>query len=388
MAYILARKGELAPPNTMTVILDLGGNGDPLTWATYADDAVGMAVGSDAWDDFFGHYPCILDNGVELGKLKRNDFTKYENNTNAPITTLGKDVMIAFPRRGIKIEYLDANTLSVSMTKEDNKTGYSYMAHSYKSVRCDKFYMSSYAGYGSNNQLYSTSGVTPTTTQTLGTFRNWAQARGVGYELAAYFQLTYLEAMYTLKYKGQNSRLTIGTGYVGASSKALTGNTNSSGMDYGTSSKTNQIKLFGIEDFWGNLRFLIDGIVTNSQKQILVSDGNYNNIGTGYIVAQSVAYTTNTTGCTRYPIGTNLGGFMNDKTKGVYGSKTTYFCDYSNYDSTNGNAIRTGSIGEYYGEYYNSSNTSAIGVYTIKCTENQDYADNRYGSRLMYMHTA
>lgn len=370
---------------TMTVVLDLT-DSNPLTWATYADDAVGMTVGSDDWDTFFGHYPCILDNGVELGKLKRTDFSQYEDGTSAPITTLGKDVMICYPRRGIKIEYLDANTLSVSITDEDNKTGYSYMAHSYKGVRCDKFYFGAYMGYGSSDKLYSVSGQLPTETQTLGTFRNWAQARGVGYELDAYLQIIYLEAMYTLKYKGQDSKLAIGLGYVGASSKALTGNTNLSGMDYGTSSKTNQIKLFGIEDFWGNLRCLVDGIVTNLQKQILVSDGNYNDTGTGYTVAQSVAYTGNDTGCTRYPIGTNLGGFMNDKTKGVFGSATTYFCSYSNYDSSND--VRTGAMGEYYGAYFNISNTSSTGVYSIKCTETQNYANYRYGTRLMYMHTA
>lgn len=86
---------------TMSVILDLT-NPDPTQWASYADDAVGMTAGSDAWDDFFGHYPCILDNGVELGKLKRDNFAQYEDGTTAPITTLGKDVMICFPRRGNK----------------------------------------------------------------------------------------------------------------------------------------------------------------------------------------------------------------------------------------------------------------------------------------------
>ena len=215
MAYIKMplSLGTPAPATrTMTVQLDLS-NSDPTTWATYADDAVGMTAGSDDWDTFFGHYPCILENGVELGTLQRNDFTKYENGTSAPITTLGKDVMICFPRHGIKLEK-SGTTLTVSMTSEDNKSGYSYMAHSYKGNSCDKFYLGAYKGYVSSNNLYSTSGQTPTANQTIGTFRTNAQNRGTGYEQSAFFQLTYRQVMYLLKYKGQNAQIAVGRGFV------------------------------------------------------------------------------------------------------------------------------------------------------------------------------
>ena len=38
-----------------------------------------------------------------LGYLNPNDYTKYEDGTSAPITTVGKDVMVEFPKRGYKI---------------------------------------------------------------------------------------------------------------------------------------------------------------------------------------------------------------------------------------------------------------------------------------------
>ena len=314
---------------TMTVILDLN-NPDPTTWATYADDAVGMTAGSDAWDDFFGHYPCILENGVELGKLKRDNFAQYEDGTTAPITTIGKDVMICFPRRGIKLEYLDANTLSVSMTNEDNKEGYSYMAHSYSNsgasltnAVCDKFYLGAYKGYKSSSRLYSTSGVDPTGKVTIENFRTYAQARGTGYEQSGFFQITFRQVMYLLKYKGQNAQIAIGRGYVDGNNLAhVTGGTNTRGMDWGESTGQDQMKLFGLEDFYGNLFEFIDGCYSASNGQLLVADGNFNDTGNNYT---DTGASGQSNGFLRYPNGTNLAGFTMKGT--TYGDENTFFCD-------------------------------------------------------------
>ena len=105
MALMFKCNQEVTKPaefQTVTVRLNLN-NSDPTTWGEYFDDAVGLTPGSDDFDTFFGHYPCILENGTELGKLKRNNFGQYISGSTAPISTVGKDVMIALPRRGYKI---------------------------------------------------------------------------------------------------------------------------------------------------------------------------------------------------------------------------------------------------------------------------------------------
>ena len=366
---------------TMTVILDLT-NSDPTQWATYADDAVGMTAGSDAWDDFFGHYPCILNNGVELGKLKRDNFAQYEDGTSAPITTIGKDVMICFPRRGIKLEYLDANTLSVSMTNEDNKEGYSYMAHSYSNsganltnAVCDKFYLGAYKGYKSGNYLYSTSGVTPTGEVTIGNFRTYAQNRGTGYEQNGFFQLTFRQVMYLLKYKGQNAQVAIGRGYVdGNSSAHATGGTNANGMDYGTSSGSVQMKLFGLEDFYGNIYEFIDGIYCNGNRQVYVADGNFNDTGSGYTDAGTQSFSSNVGGYLRYPNGTNLAGFTNGKQ--TYGTDSTFFCDSA--------YVYASRLAGFGGNW----DAASAGVFQLGVYRSASDAYAYYGARLMYMHVA
>lgn len=366
---------------TMTVILDLN-NSDPTQWATYADDAVGMTAGSDAWDDFFGHYPCILENGVELGKLNRNNFAQYEDGTTAPITTLGKDVMICFPRRGIKLEYLDANTLSVSMTNEEGKEGYSYWAHSYSNsganltnAVCDKFYLGAYKGNMYQYLLYSRSGQNVKVSATIGEFRGYARNRGTGYEQSGFFQLTFRQVMYLLKYKGQNAQIAIGRGYVdGNSSAHVTGGTNTRGMDWGESTGKDQMKLFGLEDFYGNVMEFIDGIYSDANRQIYVADGNFNGTGSGYTSAGTQSFSSNIAGYLRYPNGTNLAGFTNGKQ--TYGTDSTFFCDY--------NRVNASSLA-CFGSYY--SNASNAGVFMLGAIEHSD-TSSFWGSRLMYMHVA
>lgn len=367
--------GTPAPATrTMTVQLDLS-NSDPTTWATYADDAVDMTAGSDDWDTFFGHYPCILENGVELGKLNPNNFAQYEDGTSAPITTLGKDVMICFPRHGIKLEK-SGTTLTVSMTSEDNKSGYSYMAHSYKGNSCDKFYLGAYKGYVSGSNLYSTSGQTPTTNQTIGTFRTYAQNRGTDYEQSAFFQLTYRQVMYLLKYKGQNAQIAVGRGFVDGNSAAhVTGGTNALGMDYGESTGKVQCSLFGLEDFWGNVWEFIDGIYSNSNRQILVADGNYNDTGSNYTDAGTSTFSSNISGYMITPNGTNLAGFT--QASQTYGSESTYFCDYAYVY-----AYRLAGFGGSW------DNAGSAGVFQLSVDRTASNANAYCGARLMYLHTA
>lgn len=358
---------------TMTVRIDLT-DSNPETWATYADDAVGMTPGSDAWDTFFGHYPCVLNNGVELGKLNRNNFAQYEGGSSAPITTVGNDVMIAFPKRGIKLNIAN-NELIVSMTNAEGADGYSYKAHSYKGNPCSIFYLGAYKGYATGDKLYSVSGQTPTASQTIGTFRTQAQARGTGYEQSGFFQLTYRQVMYLLKYKGANAQTAVGRGFVDGNS-AVYGNvgyTNDKGMDWGESTGKYPMCLFGLEDFYGNIFEFIDGIYCDSSNNILVADGNFNDTGSGYVDSGSDG--PNTGAYMRYPNGTNLAGFTLQNNSA--GSSTTYFCDYAD--------VNAGRLASFGGSW---SAADTAGVFRLRVDRSASYSYAYCGGRLMYMKLA
>lgn len=348
---------------------------NPTTWGTYMNDAEGMTAGSADWDEFFGHYPCILDNGTELGKLKTDDMTKYENGSSAPITTIGKDVMICFPRRGLKI-WTDGGYLYISMTDAPDDSNFDYYAHTYKGNSCDKFYLGKYKGYASSNKLYSVSGQIPTVSQTIGTFRTYAEARGTGYEQSAFFQLTYRQAMYMLKYCGQNAQIAVGRGFVDGNSAiyGATGYTNSRGMDWGETTGKFPMTLFGLEDFYGNIYEWIDGIYSNTNRQLLAADGNYNDTGSGYTAITDATASSNWSGYLRYPIGITNGGFAPLVSSSDKGTDSTYFCD-----SAYVYADRLASFGGVW------NYASGAGVFRLLVNLSASDSFAAVGSRLIYM---
>lgn len=320
----------------MTAIIDLA-NSNPSTCVTYADDAIGMAKGSDEWDRFFGHYPVLLKNGVEVGKLKRYNFAQFEDGSTADISSgSAGDVMIAFPRRGLSIKTVD-NKVYISMTDNPNDSEFEYNAHTRGTDDLEKFYLGAYKGYvDGNNKLRSLRGKTITASKTIGQFRALAQANGDGYEQSGFYQLTFRQAMCILKYGNLDSQSTVGMGYVKSShsSAIATGGTETYGMDSEIIKSTNptymtdqdhHVKLFGIEDAWGNVWEWVDGVVTDANRNILTANSNFNDDGIGYENNGNGGVSSNIGSYMSKPQGSTKAGFV---AKEVSGSESTYFCDY------------------------------------------------------------
>ena len=310
----------------MTVVIDQS-TSNPSTCITYADNAVGMTAGSSEWDSFFGHYPCLLKDGVEVGRLNLNNFAQFEDGTSADITSGNAgDVMIAFPKLGYKIS-TSGDIVTVSMTDNPNADGYCYLAHTRGTTVKDVFYLGAYKGYVTSSKLRSLSGKTPTVNTTIGNFRTQAQANGSGYDQSAFNQLIFRQCMYLLKYKNLDSQTAVGYGYAnGNSSSASTGGTNTKGMDYGETTGKLQMKLFGLEDFWGNVYEFIDGIFSDSSRNILTATENFNDTGSGYTNQGSSGFSSDTSGWMSKVQGTSEKGFV---LKEASGSETTYYSDYA-----------------------------------------------------------
>lgn len=365
--------GGIAPTyRTMTAVIDLT-NSNPLSSVTYADDAADMTKGSADWDDFLGYYPVLLDaNGNELGKLNPNNYTQYEDGTSAPINVLGSyDVMVAFPKRGLKIS-TENNKVTVSMTDDPDNADFKYYAHSYGAHNnCDVVYVGAYKASANGTKLYSCSGQSPLVEQTIGTFRTYAHNRGTGYEQMTFYVRTFLCCAYILRFGNLNSQAAVGQGYVNASAITNTGATNAQGMNYGTTSQTTQIKCLGIEDLWGNVHEWVDGIFSSSTRNILTAiyNKNMNDTGSGYWDNGQGA-TSNIGNYMSKPQGTTETGFV---AKEVSGSASTYFCDsaylYASYVACAGGAYgNTDNAGVFQlNVYYSASSSPAyIGGRLIK----------------------
>lgn len=368
---------------TMTAVIDLS-NSNPATCVRYEDDAEDLVAGSDDWDEFFGHYPCLFKDGAEIGRLQRDNFDLFENGTTADISSGDSgDVMIAFPRRGLTIETI-GNELRISMTDAPNAEGFEYNAHQRGTEDKDIFYLGTYNGYVLNNKLRSLKGKSITVSRNLSQFRTLAQANGSGYEQSAFYQLTFRQCMYILKYKNLNSQSTVSIGYVLSTyvSPIATGGTEAYGMDCEIIKSTNpsfitgqnhHVKLFGIEDFWGNAWEWVDGLVSDSSRNILTANSDFNDSGSGYTNNGNGGVTSDIgRSYLSKPQGSTKAGFV---AKAVGGSASTYFCDFA--------YLYASSAAIFGGGHWDD--VTAPGIFRIQLSNNAAQPDAGITSRLMYL---
>lgn len=361
-------------PKTYIIKIDQN-NPDPLACCTYEGDAVGMTKGSDAWDEIFGYKPCVMQNDNIIGYLNPNNFTKYENGTSAPITDASYDVMIEFPRMGLDIS-TNGNIITIKLTDKLEDSNFQYRAFTKQGVVKDKFYMGAYLGsFNISNKICSVSNVAPVTNMDLTDAIANAQARGSGYDIMGFYQWTYIQCLYLLKYGNLNSQVALGKGYTSGSEKQHTGVTDTKGMCYGNpDSGTDRVKLFGLEDTWGNLYQWLGGLYCDNNYNLLTKTSNFT---TGTTVSD---YDFSTPSGLTSPIydyltqtqGTNGGGFVG---KTGNGSSTTYWSD-------------NGYVYPGYFAYMGSDWSYGANAGLFRCfvfASASGGASNRVGCRLMYL---
>ena len=372
----------MASWKVLGVQIDLS-NSNPDTSVTYTDDAVGMT--QQEIQDWLGYKPCLFVNGAVDGYLNPDNYAEYEDGTSADITTLGNDVMIEFPKRGYSIS-TSGSVVTIKMTDEPDNPSFCYKPFSRASEGDkDAFYYGAYKAHCSGSKMYSSSGKTPTASQTRATYRTYASARGTGYAQNGFYQLTYIQCCYLMQFKNLNSQSTVGYGYVLSSHSACvsTGSTNAYGMNSEIIKSTNpsymtdqnhQVKCLGIEDFWGNIWQWVDGFTTDANRNMftcfipsLFSDSTSAEGQTN----QGQGATANIGNYMSKPQGGTDTGFV---AKEVSGSETTYFCD---------SAVLYASCVMVFGGYWTHgayAGAFQLDVYNASSASSADVA-----SRLMYV---
>lgn len=362
---------------TYGVSIDLS-NSNPETAVTYTDDAVGMVAGSPDWykmSIFNKIKPCLFKNGAVVGYLNPGNFAQFADGTAADITSGNSgDVMIEIPKTGYKIAK-SGTTLTVQITDDPNKKGFSYKAHTRtEDGDREKLYIGAFLGSNKDNKLRSVSGVSPLSMTTLTDFRTHAKANGAGYDLFAFYPMTLLQCLYLIMYKNLDSQTALGQGYVGDMDweymQKNTGATVDKGMSYGTADQMQQMKFLGIEDFWGNLYQWIDGLVSTGDYHALVATDNFNDTGDGYtdLGALSTKYIG---GYMKEPQGNNDAGFIISATGG---SASTYFSDYAGFG---------GGCVPVFGGCFDDG--ASAGAFRLDVGCGPGYAGDGLGGRLMFL---
>jgi hypothetical protein len=264
-------------------------NSNPETRVTYIGDAVGFIPmrGNNgyfqwgSWKEVFESFeirPVVLQNRRVQYYLDPNDFTKKIDGSPANLTGTDGDVMIEFGKP-LWWKWTDEGTTYTIEISDKEFDG--AVKHAFEIEE--------------------------------------------GYNLVPYYALLLTQILFVIFFKSTDSQTALGRGYVdGNTSYASTGNTNNKGMFYGSGSGSQQMKFLGIEDYWGNKFWWIDGLVTDSNYNLLIGKGNFNDSGSGY---QSFAS----------GVSSDIGGYINSvqggNEKGFIiksgsGSETTYYADY------------------------------------------------------------
>ena len=183
--------------------------------------------------------------------------------------------------------------------------------------------------------------------------------------------LVTLQNLYLLIFKDRDSQTALGRGRVDGAGYIASGNTNDKGYMFG-STQDLQMKFLGIEDFWGNKLQWVDGLMTDSNHNLMLGAKNFNDTGAGYEKQDTT-------------VSTNLGGYFTKVQggKGGYtmgdsnGSETTHYADYGTLHS--GRLARFGgsrSDGGHAGAFaipvaYSASSSNAI-LSARLCYKNAD----------------
>ena len=313
--------------------------------------------GSWTGEEFFFPKPCMLKyDGTVDYYLDPDDYTKKEDGTASDVadSSYEGNVMIEFPTVWFKRWQVGNKSYCVISDKQINSDFKAYAHHDVNGDVCDKIYISAYDGSYIGGKLRSISGIsantaTSTTANRIMTYTtrqqeiNYAKANNVrtdceGWNVWHKAERDMVNDLLILLGMSLDTQGTFGrgrdTGYVSTSNTGMvsTGSMNTKGMFWGENAGAAGVKVFGIENWWGNLWKNCIGWVNASGSQLIKmtygkEDGStvadYNLTGSGYVGVRNAT-----------PAGTS-GGYIS---KWIYskqglipyqasGSDATYLCD-------------------------------------------------------------
>lgn len=374
-------QNESDPASMITYLPDCKNANFASAYMDYVSDTFNYGDWADAW--FIKKLkPCMLKyDGTVDYELNPNDYTKKLDGTDSDIAndSYEGNAMVGIPKVYWKIVDNGDNTANIYIA--DNKVDENFVCWSHidnNGNEIDYCYMPIYNGSNVNSKLRSISGKSPIASQTATTEITYAKANNTSSDIIWYTELfndrMLINLLLLLIGKSTNTQLIFGTGnnnsYVSISNTGVknTGTMNTKGLFWGNQDNKSGVKVFGIENWYGNQWRRIGGWINDKGTQKIKmtyrqSDGStvdgYNLDGNGYI---TIGNST--------PSGTN-GGYISKMLitdnclipKVVSGSATTYYCDglyFSNsqvdYACVGGNSDNSSPVGALYSAlYYDSS---------------------------------
>lgn len=365
-------------PNTMIQYLDDVDNANFIPASMdYINDKFYYGDWEDAW--FIKKLkPCMLNyDGTVAYELDKNDYSKKLDGSPSDITNdnFEGNAMIGFPKIYWKIVDNGDNTVNVYLS--DYKLDDDYVCWcniNELGEEIDYFYVAIYNSSLINSKIRSLSGKTMDGNHYFNTDFTNAQKNNIDTQKAWNIELfvdkTLISLLLALMGKSTDTQTVFGYGYQTYGGK--TGELDKKGMFYGGNTSIS-MKVFGIENYWGNKYRYIAGYLLNGGKpKIKLTHGTldgsttegYNTTGDGYIEMDAIVSSTGY--ISKMMFSNNI--MLPLETQG---SATTKYCDY--YVPNN-----TGVKYPVYGSY---NNTQPGAFYANFNSASSSY-DTAVGSRL------
>ena len=379
-------QNESDPASMITYLSDCDNAQYVPAYMDYSADTFNYGDWENAW--FIKDLkPCMLKyDGTVDYELDKNDYTKKADGTYSDVanTTYEGNAMVGIPKVYWKIVDNGDDTANVyisDMKIDEDFHCWSHIDNNGNEI--DYCYMPIYNGSNVNSVLRSISGKVPMADQTTTTEITYAKANNVGSDIIWYTELfndrMLINLLLLLIGKSTNTRVIFGTGnnnsYSSTSDTGIknTGTMNTKGLFWGNQDNVSGVKVFGMENWYGNIWRRIGGWIndkgiqkikmTYGQSDSSTVDG-YNETGSGYI---SISNST--------PIGTSEGYIskMLITDNGLIptiasGSATTYYCDgfwfnnsQVNYAFVGGSSIEASRVGAL-SSHLNRTSSVAHGV--------------------------
>lgn len=270
---------------------------------------------------------------------------------------------------------------SILTEKPDSLSKYGYNVHQAfikadGTIR-DYFLIGAFLGTYVDNQLRSVPRLEkPRLGVNITSFREAARRnRSTNWNLFNFLQLSALQILYKVGFQNLHSQNIIGDGWTKQGDRAIVGTTMGIGNMSGYSEQNgDQISVFGIEDFYGNLWQWIDGFLLTSDGCYITGDAN--NFGqleshdfiqatvpknNGYI--KQMIRISGKYDCVNIP-------------ENITANQNTYYCD--KFWGNNSTGTTVCAFGGSFNEGYNA------GCYALYCSFGAGSSSNYVGSRLSW----
>lgn len=286
--------------------------------------------------------PCMLTYaGVVDHYLNPNDYTKKPDGSASSVasTAFGGNAMIEWPKIFVK-RWMDGNTYKFRCCDIKMDDDYEcWCNYDRNNNETDHFYTPIYFGSNVSSRLRSISGQTNMVSQNATTEITYAKANGDDWYTEVLADRLLIQDLLVMMMKSTDLQTALGSGVSGATAAIGQGTMNTRGMFWGSNDAKVGVKVFGMENWWGNIMRRTAGwMLENGIQKVKITrntkDGStatdYNTTAAGYI---------NVGGAT--PAGTN-GGYINGMKIEAFGrlpyqasgSASTYEADGLNYNNS------------------------------------------------------